>query len=124
MRPEQIPARNRFQGQQRRFAMSDLRFDPEMRRIAMNDYGARSMWAAIAIILLLVGGLIVAGTYSAGDTQIAQTLAARDHRLGESDPYQPTELTSRSIEFRETPARGFLGFGDNMPIVSGATPAP
>ena len=51
--------------------MSDFRNDPNFVRQEMNDYDSRVQWAAVAVILLLVGGMIVAATYTGGDTQTA-----------------------------------------------------
>jgi hypothetical protein len=51
--------------------MSDFRNDPNFVRNEMNDYDSRVQWAAVAVILLLVGGMIFAAAYSGGDTQTA-----------------------------------------------------
>ena len=51
--------------------MSDFRNDPNFVRNEMNDYDTRIQWAAVAVILLLVGGMIFAAAYSGGDTQTA-----------------------------------------------------
>jgi hypothetical protein len=51
--------------------MSDFRNDPNFVREEMHDYDSRIQWAAVAVILLLVGGLIVAAAYTGGDTQTA-----------------------------------------------------
>jgi hypothetical protein len=53
--------------------MSDFRNDPNYVPQEINDYDSRVQWAAVAVILLLVGGIIVAGTYSGGDTQMANS---------------------------------------------------
>jgi hypothetical protein len=51
--------------------MSDFRNDPNFLRHEMHEYDSRVQWAAVAVILLLVGGLIVAAAYTGGDTQTA-----------------------------------------------------
>jgi hypothetical protein len=53
--------------------MSDFRNDPNFahRELEMNDYDPRIQWAAMAVILLLVGGLIVAAAWTGGGTQTA-----------------------------------------------------
>ena len=51
--------------------MSDFRNDPNFVHHDMRDYDSRVQWAAVAVILLLVGGLIVAAAYTGGDTQTA-----------------------------------------------------
>jgi hypothetical protein len=56
--------------------MSDFRDDPNFVRHEMRDYDSRVQWAAVAVILLLVGGLIVAAAYTGGDTQTAMNSPA------------------------------------------------
>jgi hypothetical protein len=56
--------------------MSDFRNDPNFVREEMHDYDSRIQWAAVAVILLLVGGLIVAAAYTGGDTQTAMNSPA------------------------------------------------
>ena len=56
--------------------MSDFRNDPNFVRGEMRDYDSRVQWAAVAVILLLVGGLIVAAAYTGGDTQTAMNSPA------------------------------------------------
>ena len=51
--------------------MRDFRDDPNFVRHEMRDYDSRVQWAAVAVILLLVGGLIIAAAYTGGDTQTA-----------------------------------------------------
>ena len=52
--------------------MSDFRSDPNFsQRYEMDDHDSRVQWAAVAVILLLVGGLIVAAAVSDVDTQTA-----------------------------------------------------
>ena len=51
--------------------MSDFRNDPNFVRHEMSDYDSRVQWTAVAVILLLVGGLIIAAAYTGGDTQTA-----------------------------------------------------
>jgi hypothetical protein len=50
--------------------MSDFRKDPNFSQ-DMQEYDNRVQWAAVAVILLLVGGLIVAAAWTGGDTQTA-----------------------------------------------------
>src|SRR4051794_40122108 len=56
---------------QKETPMSDFRNDPNFVRQEMSDYDSRVQWAAVAVILLLVGGLIVAASWSGGGTQTA-----------------------------------------------------
>ena len=51
--------------------MSDFRNDPNFVRHEMSDYDSRVQWAAVAVILLLVGGMILAAAYTGDDTQTA-----------------------------------------------------
>ena len=51
--------------------MSDFRNDPSFVRNGMNEVDSRVQWAAVAVILLLVGGLIVASAWTGGDSQTA-----------------------------------------------------
>ena len=51
--------------------MSDFRDDPNFVRHEMRDYDGKVQWAAVAVILLLVGGLIIAAAYTGGETQTA-----------------------------------------------------
>jgi len=37
----------------------------------MTEYDSRVQWAAVAVILLLVGGLIVAAAWTGGESQMA-----------------------------------------------------
>jgi len=55
--------------------MSDFRNDPDFVRNELNEYDTRVQWAAVAVILLLVGGMIFAASYSGGDTQTAKNNA-------------------------------------------------
>ena len=56
--------------------MSDFRNDPNFVRHEMQDYDSRVQWAAVAVILLLVGGMIFAAAYTGGETQMANNGAA------------------------------------------------
>jgi hypothetical protein len=56
--------------------MSDFRDDPNFVQSDMREYDSRVQWAAVAVILLLVGGLIVATAYTGGDTQTAMNSPA------------------------------------------------
>jgi hypothetical protein len=59
-----------FPGQQRRFAMTDVRSDPNFPRDAMREYDTRVQWAAVAVILMLCGAVIAgAAFYSGGDRE-------------------------------------------------------
>jgi hypothetical protein len=53
--------------------MSDFRHDPNMRYgfEDMQPYERRVQWAAVAVLLLLCGGILVAAALSSGDTQTA-----------------------------------------------------
>jgi len=51
--------------------MNDFRNDPSFVRNGMNEVDSRVQWAAVAVILLLVGGLIVASAWTGGDSQTA-----------------------------------------------------
>ena len=63
--------------------MSDFRNDPNFARHEMHDYDSRVQWAAVAVILLLVGGLIVAAAFTTGDSQTAMNTPGRGNdRLG------------------------------------------
>ena len=56
--------------------MSDLR-DPNFPRdMTQTDYDQRVQWAAVAVILLLVGGIIAASMYSDDGTQVASNRPA------------------------------------------------
>ena len=68
--------------------MSDFRNDPNFVRHEMNEYDSRVQWAAVAVILLLVGGMIFAAAYYRwrypdGDEQPG----GRDDRLGRLDGF-------------------------------------
>ena len=56
--------------------MSDFRNDPNFVRDEMRDYDNRVQWAAVAVILLLVGGMILAAAYTGGETQTAMNSPA------------------------------------------------
>lgn len=51
--------------------MSDFRTDPNFPQREFKDSDMRVQWAAVAVILLLVGGLIVAAAWSGADTETA-----------------------------------------------------
>ena len=55
--------------------MSDFRTDPNFPRHHMGDDDSRVQWAAVAVILLLVGGLIVASAWTSGEQQTANGTA-------------------------------------------------
>ena len=56
--------------------MSDFRNDPNFVHNGMTEYDSRVQWASVAVILLLVGGLIVAASYTGGDTRTAMNGAS------------------------------------------------
>ena len=56
--------------------MSDFRNDPNFVRSEMHDYDSRVQWAAVAVILLLVGGMIFAAAWSGGEQQTAMNRPA------------------------------------------------
>lgn len=58
--------------------MSDFRNDPNFVRDEMRDYDPRVQWAAVAVILLLIGGLIVGAAYTGGETQTAMNSPAAE----------------------------------------------
>ena len=58
--------------------MSDCRNDPNFVRDEMNDSDSCVQWAAVAVILLLVGGMIFAAAYTGGDTQTAMNSPAAE----------------------------------------------
>ena len=58
--------------------MSDFRNDPNFLRSEMHDYDGRVQWAAVAVILLLVGGMIVGAAYTGGETQTAMKSPAAE----------------------------------------------
>ena len=59
--------------------MSDPRYDSNFPRDSMPaDYNPRVQWAAVAVLLLLVGGIIVASIYSGSDTQVASNRPAAE----------------------------------------------
>jgi hypothetical protein len=58
--------------------MSDFRNDPNFVRREMHDYDSRVQWAAVAVILLLVGGMIFAAAWSDGGQQTAMNSPATE----------------------------------------------
>jgi hypothetical protein len=56
--------------------MNDIRNDPNFVQGEMRDYDSRVQWAAVAVILLLVGGFIAAAAFMGGDTQTASNSPA------------------------------------------------
>jgi hypothetical protein len=65
--------------------MSDFRNDPNFPQGDMHQYDQRVQWAAVAVILLLLGGLIVAGSMTGDGTQTANAPAAETTGSGTSD---------------------------------------
>jgi hypothetical protein len=51
------------------------------------DYNPRVQWAALAVLLLLVGGIIIASMYSTNDAQVA-TNAPAVETTGAAGPTQ------------------------------------
>jgi hypothetical protein len=56
--------------------MSDFRTNPNFPRHEMSESETRVQWAAVAVILLLLGGLIAVSAWTGGETQTATTGAA------------------------------------------------
>ena len=56
--------------------MSDFRNDPNFVHQDIQEADSRVQWAAVAVILLLVGGLIVAAAWTGGDNQTAMNAPA------------------------------------------------
>ena len=50
--------------------MSDFRADPNFPHREMSETETRVQWAAVAVILLLVGGLIAMSAWTSGPTQM------------------------------------------------------
>src|SRR5258707_9287750 len=62
-------------------SMSDLHHDPNYPRHGFEDmqsYDQRVQWAAVAVLLLLCGGILVAAMFSGGDTQTALNTPAAE----------------------------------------------
>src|SRR5882757_6138569 len=60
-------------------SMSDLHHDPNVPRHGFEDmqpYDQRVQWTAVAVLLLLCGGILVAALFSGGDTQTAMNTPA------------------------------------------------
>jgi hypothetical protein len=63
--------------------MSDPRYDPNFPRYDMpRDYNPHVQWGALAVLLLLIGGIIIASMYSADDTQVASNRPAVTETTG------------------------------------------
>ena len=56
--------------------MSDFRNDPNFVHQDIQEADSRVQWAAVAVILLLVGGLIAAAAWTGGDNQTAMNAPA------------------------------------------------
>ena len=68
--------------------MSDPRYDPNFPRHDMpGDFNPRVQWAAVGVVLLLVGGIIIASMYSTNDTQVASNRPAVE-TTGSAGPTQ------------------------------------
>jgi hypothetical protein len=59
-----------------------------------SDYDPRVQWAAVAVILLLVGGIIAASMYSGNETQIASNRSAVE-TTGSASPIPVAPPASR-----------------------------
>lgn len=68
--------------------MSDFRTDPNYPRSDMAQFDSRVQWGAVAVILLLLGGLIVAATSTGDGTQTA-TSGATVETTGQATPSEP-----------------------------------
>lgn len=69
--------------------MSDPRFDPHPRygKEEMSQYDRRAQWAAVAVLLLLCGGIFVAAMYSGGsETQTAVNIPSAQTATGQGSP--------------------------------------
>jgi hypothetical protein len=72
--------------------MSDPRYDPNFPRHSMpGDYDPRVQWTAVAVLLLLVGGIIIASMYSGGDTQVATNRPAVETTGSAGPTQQPAQ---------------------------------
>ena len=70
--------------------MSDLHRDPNSPYAPMRyEYEARSLWAALALLALLVGGIVIASVYSTGDMKTAQGERPRSETTGSATPIPP-----------------------------------
>ena len=59
--------------------MSDFHHDPNFPRDGFEDmrpYEQRVQWVAVAVLLLLCGGILAAAVFSGGDTQTAMNSPA------------------------------------------------
>jgi hypothetical protein len=66
--------------------MSDFRTDPNFPRGDIHQYDSRVQWAAVAVILLLLGGLIVAATWTGEGIQSASTTSPAIETTGSGAP--------------------------------------
>jgi hypothetical protein len=76
--------------------MSDFRSDPNFPRGDMQQYDSRVQWAAVAVILLLLGGLILASSWT-GDTQTASTGTAVETTGQSMEPAQMMPSPPRQL---------------------------
>ena len=75
--------------------MSDLR-DPNFPRDMMRtEYDQRVQWAAVAVILLLVGGIIAASMYADDGTQMASNRPAVETTGSASSAIPPARPAQR-----------------------------
>jgi hypothetical protein len=70
--------------------MSDFRNDPNFPRDDM-QYDSRVQWAAVAVILLLLGGLIAASTWSGSDTTRTASNGPAVETTGAATPMGPAQ---------------------------------
>jgi len=56
--------------------MRDMQHDPNFPHDPLREYDSRVQWAAVAVLLLLCGGLIFAASISSNETQTAMNAPA------------------------------------------------
>jgi hypothetical protein len=56
--------------------MRDMQHDPNFPHDPLREYDSRVQWAAVAVLLLLCGGLIFAASMSSNETQTAMNAPA------------------------------------------------
>jgi len=78
--------------------MSDFRSDPNFPRQELKESDMRVQWAAVAVILLLIGGLIIASAWTGGETQTASNSPAVETTgSGASGPMGPITTPPRQL---------------------------
>jgi hypothetical protein len=68
--------------------MRDMQHDPNFSHDSLREYDSRVQWAAVAVLLLLCGGLIFAASMSSNDTQTAMNTPAVERPVT-SAPQKP-----------------------------------